>query len=161
MNPFPVVAILSLVLGLKFDAPKEFAAEAPQSAMQVARYKLPAASGAEDGLLVVYYFGKGMGGSVEDNVKRWIGQFPEKDSEPRVEAGKTASGLHMTIVDVSGTEHAPTPMNPNAPRRPKWRMIGAIIEARDGNYFAKATGPRETLEKHAAAIRAFFSSARE
>lgn len=149
--------LLALLLALHFDAPPAFVAEKPQSPMQVARWKI---EGAEDALVVVYYFGKGQGGSADDNVKRWLSQFPEKEGEPKVEKAKAKSGLALTIVDVTGTEHAPTPMNPGAPKRAGWRLIGAIVEAPDGNYFVKATGPKAVIEKHAAAIRAFMESAK-
>lgn len=152
--------LASLLLALHFDAPKEFLAERPATSMQVERWRLPAAEGASDGLLVVYFFGRGQGGTPEANVARWLSQFPEKDGEPVVEKGKTKSGLALTTVDVSGTEAAATPMNPSPERHKGWRLIGAIIEAPDGNYFVKATGPKATIERHAGAIRAYIESAR-
>jgi hypothetical protein len=152
---------LSILLALSFDAPPAFVPEKPQSAMQFARYRIAAGeAGGEDALVVVYYFGKGQGGSADDNVKRWLGQYSDKEGDPKVEKAKTKSGLDATIVDVTGTEFAPTPINPNAAHRPGWRLIGAIVEAPDGNYFVKATGPKALIEKNAAAIRGFIDSAK-
>jgi hypothetical protein len=151
---------LSIFLALAFEPQKGFVAEPPKSSMQVARWKLPGDEAGPDASLVVYYFGAGQGGSADDNVKRWTGQFPEKDGEPKVEKAKTKSGLAMTIVDVAGTMHASQPMGGPPEHHEGWRMIGAIIEAPDGNYFVKATGPKAIVAKWEAAIRAFLESAK-
>ena len=43
--------------------------------MRKATYGIPAAPGAEAGECGVFFFGKGQGGSVDDNLSRWAGQF--------------------------------------------------------------------------------------
>src|SRR6266496_3368784 len=56
---------------LRFKVPESWTTEKPTSEMRVAQYKLPKADGdSEDGLLVVYYFGRGQGGSAQANIDR-------------------------------------------------------------------------------------------
>src|SRR3982074_3165456 len=50
---------------LKYKAPAGWVTEQPTSSMRVAQYKLPKVEGdSEDAGLVLYFFGKGQGGSV-------------------------------------------------------------------------------------------------
>ena len=66
--------------GVRWTVPAgwEAAAERP---MRAATYKIPAASGQEAGECGVFFFGRGQGGSVEDNLTRWKGQFePPSDA---------------------------------------------------------------------------------
>src|SRR3954447_12613815 len=43
--------------------------------MRKATYEIPAAPGAEAGECGVFFFGKGQGGSVDENLNRWAAQF--------------------------------------------------------------------------------------
>jgi hypothetical protein len=102
-----------------------------------------------------------MGGSVEDNVKRWISQFEPKEGEPKIERPKEGDLLKTTWVDIAGTYVAETrPGSGVKLNKPGWRMIAAVIEAKDGLYFVKAVGPKATVAKSADAIRKYGASAK-
>jgi hypothetical protein len=113
--------------------------------MRAATYVVPAASGdKEDGECGIYYFGRGKGGSVDDNMKRWIGQFepPQHDAEPRK---RTLNGLNVTSIDLSGTyAGAGGPMATTKTIKPGYRLLGAIVEAPEGLIFIKFTAPAKT-----------------
>jgi len=48
--------------------------------MRFAQFKLARADGdEEDASLVVFFFGPNQGGSVSDNVDRWVGQMQQAD----------------------------------------------------------------------------------
>ena len=49
--------------------------------MRVVQYSLPGSEDAEAASLVVYHF-EGSGGTVEQNIDRWAGQFESEDGEP-------------------------------------------------------------------------------
>ena len=75
--------------------------------MRAAQYKLPRVeSDREDASLVLYYFGQGQGGSISDNVDRWIGQMEQPGGGSSKEKAKTetitVNGLKVTMVDVGG-----------------------------------------------------------
>ena len=88
---------------LTFTKPAAWTDRAAASLMRVAEFVVPRASGdAEDGELIVYYFG-GTGGSVEANLERWTSQF-QSAKEP-IRTSSVVNGLKLTSLDVSGTVH--------------------------------------------------------
>jgi hypothetical protein len=119
--------------------------------MRVAQYKLPKVEGdADDAGLVLYFFGSAQGGSVSDNVDRWVNQMQQADGKPSKEKAKietiTINGLKVTTVDVSGTYTAQ--MSPGSEARhndSNQRLLAAVIETPKGNYFAKLIGPEKTV----------------
>jgi hypothetical protein len=123
--------------------------------MRAATYSVPAATGdKEDGECAVYYFGPGQGGSVDANVKRWIGQFEPIDKAAEVRK-QTINGLPVTTIDISGTYlGAGGPMAPGKIKKPGYRLLGAIVEGPQGLVFFKFTGLAKTV---AAAHSAFAS----
>src|ERR1700682_2160672 len=65
---------------LRFKIPEGWVTEKPGSNMRVAQFKLPKIEGdADDAGLVLYFFGSGQGGSVSDNVDRWVNQMQQAD----------------------------------------------------------------------------------
>jgi hypothetical protein len=155
------------VSNLKFDAPGDWKPQTPRSTMRKAQYVLPRTEGdAEDGELVVYYFGPGEGGNVVDNLERWRGQFTQADGSPlpddavREERFET-SGLKVALLDVSG-RYAPgaMPGMPETGPRDGFRMYAAVIETSGGPWFVKATGPARTMDQQREAVRTFLSSAK-
>src|SRR5215470_17675581 len=93
---------------LKFQAPAAWVLEQSTSSMRVAQYKLPRAEGdSDDAQLVLYYFGKGQGGSAEANLERWMGQMQQPDGKPSKEKAQTESltvnGLKVSLLDLTGT----------------------------------------------------------
>src|SRR5687768_11566515 len=80
----------TLELGaLKSATPKGWKRQDPSNKLRMAQYVIPKADGdKEDAELVVFFFGKGGGGSNEDNVKRWKGQFLAPEGKTIDEATK-------------------------------------------------------------------------
>jgi hypothetical protein len=136
---------------LHYKVPDGWVTEHPTSTMRAAQYKLPKAEGdSEDASLVLYYFGQGQGGSISDNVDRWIGQMEQPGGGSSRDKAKTetitVNGLKVTMVDVSGTYTAQ--MSPGSDTRhnnASYRLRGAIVETPKGNYFAKLIGPEKTI----------------
>lgn len=97
------------------------------------------------------------GGSVEDNIARWYGQFEQPDKSATKEKAKVekfdADGQTIHWVDIPGTFKDTMGAGPFAPSkaptlREKYRMLGGIIETKGmGNHYVKITGPAETVEK--------------
>jgi len=139
---------------LELTVPEGWVAVKPRISMIQAEFALPKVEGDEnDGRLTVMR----AGGTVEDNVKRWRGQFQELQANEVEEID--VAGTPVTLVDLSGTYNDQRgPMAP-AEIRPGYRMLAAIISAGDGLLFLKAYGPAKTMEKHAADFRGFVESA--
>jgi hypothetical protein len=150
---------------LRFAAPPEWKSRQPASSMRVAEFTLPKAPGdAEDGELVVYYFG-GTGGSVEANIERWIGQMQQppgrtaKDAVRRTQ--RDVNGLQVTLVDISGTYVAEVrPGSADRYNKPNFRMRAAVVTTPKGPYFIKAVGPSQTMTRWNATVDTFVGSLR-
>lgn len=136
---------------LRFKMPDGWVSESPSSKMRVAQYKLPKADGdAEDGSLVVYYFGPSQGGSVEANIGRWISQMEQPGGASSKDKAKTealtVNGLKVMTVDVAGTYTAEmSPGSASHYNKPGFRLRGAVVETPKGFYFAKLVGPEKTI----------------
>ena len=152
-----------LAAGLTFTAPNGWKPVATSSSMRVAQFTVPRASGdAQDGELVVYYFG-GSGGTVEANIERWVGQMQQPDGRPSTAVMKrqsrTVNAMKVMLVDVSGTYVAEvTPGSPQRHNSPNFHLRAAVIETSNGPYFIKLTGPAKTIAASEKSFEAFLSS---
>jgi hypothetical protein len=131
--------------GVQWTVPKSWTM-LPGRPMRVASYGAPAAAGdPEGGECAVFFFGPGQGGPVQENINRWVGQF-ESPSAPR-QSTQTVNGLKVSSVQVTGAYLAPSgPMMQSTGTKPNYELLGAIVEAPQGNVFFKLTGPRNTLD---------------
>ena len=131
--------------GVRWVLPARWQASGPRP-MRMATYTIPAAPGSEAGECGVFYFGQGRGGSVEENLDRWVKQFESAGPPKRSE--KTVNGLKVHRIDISGAYLTPGgPMMQSQGKKPGWRLIGAIVEAPEGLVFFKAVGPAATMQK--------------
>ena len=138
--------------GLRFTVPKAWVRVPAPSDVRAAQYKIPhAGSDSEDGELILFFFGTGKGGGVQDNLDRWYGQFTQPDGKPSRDAAvltvRTVNGLRVTAVDLSGSYTAMAgPMQQKGESKSGYRMLGAIVEGGEGPWFFKATGPSVTMD---------------
>lgn len=121
------------------------------SAMRKAQLKVPGADKKESAEVVFFYFGPGNGGGTQANVDRWISQFGEDRSKPKVE-DLTVNKHRVTYVEVEGTYMSGMPGGQRTPQ-PKSMLEGAIIESNDGNVFVKMTGPAAIVKGAKEAFR--------
>jgi hypothetical protein len=125
--------------GVRWTVPSRWI-EQPSKPMRAATYTIPAAKGAEPAECGVFYFGKGRGGGVEENIARWSQQF---EGTPKPKTSKTAvHDIAAHRVDISGTYLSPSgPMMQSQGAKPGYRLLGAIVEAPGGLVFFKCVGP--------------------
>ncbi len=115
--------------------------------MRAAEWLVPRTPGdTDDAECFAITFGAGKGGSVDDNVDRWVKQF-DPQTAPPVRTTHTVHGMNVTRVEVGGTYKA-MQMPAAAPSSPhaSWRLVGAIVEAPSGTWFFKLTGPDATVK---------------
>jgi hypothetical protein len=111
----------------------------------------------------VVTFGSSQGGSVGDNIERWVRQFDSMDDEPR-KTTRQVNGMTVTRMDLAGV-YRPMKM-PGAGAGsgpatfPGSRLIGAIVQAPSGLWFFKMTGPDVTVAAAAAELDKMVDSAR-
>jgi hypothetical protein len=130
--------------GIHWSVPSRWT-EQPPRAMRIATYSVPPAPGdSESAECAVYYFGKGQGGGVDENMTRWASQF---DGAPKADrSAKEVNGLKVNLVQVAGAYLAPGgPAMQSQGRKENYRLQGAIVEAPEGSVFFKCTGPARTV----------------
>ena len=116
--------------------------------MRKASYQVPKADGdAEDGEVSVFHFGAGQGGGIEPNVERWVGQFKGVEKSQVKRSSRSANGMVQHIVEIEkGTFSSGMPGGPTTPKN-DYALFGAIVEAPEGAWFFKMTGPMATVKK--------------
>lgn len=135
--------------GIGWTVPARWQVQPPRM-MREATYLVPKAEGDdESGECAVFFFGQGQGGSVELNLQRWRDQFETESGGPPTLAQRQSSinGISVTTVSLAGTYLASMgPMfQSGAEKKPGYKMLGAIVEAPEGNVFLKLTGPENTV----------------
>jgi hypothetical protein len=162
LSAAPMLAAVALLAaegtagGIRWTTPAGWTAE-PARPMRVATYTIPAAKGGEAGECGVYYFGKGQGGGVEENIARWSQQF--QGSPKAAVTQRTVGGLRVHRVAIAGTYLSPAgPMMQSQGSRPNYRLLGAIVEAPGGLVFFKCTGPAATIAAAEKSFDALISS---
>ncbi|HET7113698.1 MAG TPA: hypothetical protein VFI57_08645 [Pyrinomonadaceae bacterium] len=134
---------------LRYKVPAGWVEEERSSSMRVAQFKLPRAEAdTEDASLVLYYFGKGQGGTASANVERWASQIQQPDGTKAkmTEESFTANGLKVTTVDGAGTYVAESaPGSGEFLNKPAFRLRAAVIETPNGSYYVKLVGPEKTV----------------
>lgn len=131
--------------GIRWQTHEPLTWRQPSSAMRAAEYVV--AGDAGEATMTVFHF-PGMGGSVRENVDRWVGQFRNAEGGPVEDASietKTIAGLEVTVLDVQGTFSDGMMAGGGAPQA-NTRMLGAIVVAPAGPVFFKLVGPAPTVE---------------
>jgi hypothetical protein len=136
-------------LPLLWNDPSTFVRITPKSAARAAEYVVPHADkDPEDAECVVTTFGRRHGGTVDENVKRWLDQFHPAQTTPR-RMNDDINGMHVSFVEVAGTfagDAMPSRQSLATPAsKPGWRLIGAIVQAPSGLWFFKLIGPDLTV----------------
>jgi hypothetical protein len=134
-------------------SPAGWVVKPPKSRIIEHEFEIPAAEGDAAGGRVTVM---GAGGSVDDNIKRWEGQFKSADGgEVKADIKKTkAADQEVHLVDLKGV-YIDRPAGPfaggQAVDREGYRMLGAVIVTKDaegkpaGQYFVKVYGPEKTI----------------
>lgn len=154
--------------GLTFAPPAQWK-DLGASGMRKAQYELPAVEGDGRAAAVnVFFFGAGVGGDIEANIRRWIGQMktPEGGDASGIAVRSkltTTTGLVVHFVEVDGTYNESMGGGPmtggRTVPRPEYRMVGAIVEGPGGNVFLKLTGPTATAGVMEAQLRDMVGNA--
>jgi hypothetical protein len=137
--------------GLRYVVSRAWTRVPAPSDVRAAQYTIPRSGGdTEDGELILFFFGPSKGGSADENLTRWHGQFTQPDGRPSRDAGevriKTVRGLRLTALDLAGTYvGGQMPGGQKTPPKPGYRMLAAIIEGEGGPWFFKAVGPAATI----------------
>jgi hypothetical protein len=134
--------------GLRFVMPARWLAQATTNPVRAGQWRIPAARGAaagpDDGELVVFYFGPGLGGTAQENIDGWRGTVRDASGNPVAGEVTTRQAGNFKISELiaTGTYREPAPMAglPPVPR-PGYELAGAVIEGPKGNLYWRLIGP--------------------
>ncbi len=144
---------------LRMTAPQQWKQVQPRVRIIAYEFAAPRAKGdPADGRVTVM----AAGGSIEANIARWKRQFRgENGAAPQAKVEKKKiNGFTVHLVDLSGTYlDQRGPFAPAVPR-PGYRMLGAIIQTPEANFFVKFYGPAATVAQHEKAFRRMIESIR-
>lgn len=122
---------------IAFQAPAAWSKEKPATNMRQAQYRVPDKEKEhQDAELAIFKF-KGSS-SIEDNVQRWAAQMGASDPKQEILEG---AKCRVTLVDLSGTYTGDLGGDPV----PSARMLAAVVEASDGQWYFKLVGPAATV----------------
>lgn len=146
--------IISIAEGrFQMIAPKDWVRKTPRVRIIEHEFEVPAPKDDKKGrparLTVM-----GAGGKVKENIQRWLDQFVQPDGSSTEEQATieklTIADQTVHFVDVAGTYVDPfSQAGPQA----DYRLLGAIIETKRGNYFVKLVGPAKTMAAHEQAFK--------
>jgi hypothetical protein len=137
--------------GLQAPIPVDWVVEEPANRLRLVQIEVPAADGAKEGELVVYYFGPSLG-KVDDHIARWKSQFSGLDGAP-VEPVVTKiriEDMPVTLVEFQGNYARNLGVGPAKTVKKDQTMIVAIIEGADGLVFVQLHGPATTVRENRA-----------
>jgi hypothetical protein len=145
------------VAGIHWTVPQGWTSQ-PRQQMRAATYAVPSPKdGVEGGDCGVFYFGNGQGGTVQDNLNRWISQF-EKGGKHEF-SSKEINSLKITTIQIVGTYFAPSgPMMASQEKKANYKLLGAIVESPAGLVFFKLTGPTQTIDASEPAFNQLLNS---
>lgn len=149
-------------LGLKAELPAGWVERQTTSSMRIAQYLVPATNEGEDAQFIVFYFGQGQGGSVDDNIARWQSQFSSPDGAlvtPTVET-LVVEGMSVTIAELTGNYARNVGISQTGKALLGQTLIAAIVETPRGNLYAQLHGPASAVSVQRDAYLAFINSIR-
>lgn len=134
-------------LGYQAPVPAAWEPQVPSSNMRAAQYRIPPSAKGTEGEVIVFYFGKGQGGSVQANVERWASQFTTPDGKPVAPklAMLTTNGLPVTTVELNGSYARGVGTGPQGVAKPDQSLLVAVIETPEGNITIQLHGDRATV----------------
>ncbi|MFI5243952.1 MAG: hypothetical protein ACHQQR_01920 [Gemmatimonadales bacterium] len=114
----------------------------PSSSMRLAQYTISAPDGSAAAEVVVYYFGKGQGGNVEANLRRWKGQFSMPDGSPAYEnvTRDSTGAFPVTVAEYRGTYARGIGAGDEAAAKPGQSLVAVIAETPRGTLFFQLFG---------------------
>jgi hypothetical protein len=159
--PTPSVQTLNLASDqLQFQVPGSWKKVKPRSRIIDYEFSIPAAKGeTQPGRMTI----TSAGGGIAANLQRWRDQFTPPANTTAKEAAKTRqlsiAGLDVHVIDLKGTFHDRRGPFAPATDRPRYRMLGAVIETPGaGLFFVKFYGPQPTIDQNAKTFRKMLDS---
>lgn len=136
------------LLGYHTTVPASWTPRTPSSSSRLAEYTLPRdAKG--DAEVVVYFFGKGMGGNVDANIERWRGQFstPDGSRVPETITRDSTGKFPLTFAEFRGSYRRGVGAGSADSVRTGQTLLASIVETPNGVLFVQMFGASARVEE--------------
>jgi len=152
------------LLGYHTTVPAGWNSRPPASTSRLAEYVIGGADSTTGAEVIVYFFGKGVGGTVAANVARWESQFSTPDGSPVpkfLTIDSTAAG-NISFAELRGTYARGIGAGSSADQaRTGQTLIAAIVETPRGTLTIQLFGPSARVAAERAAFMAFVRGLKE
>ena len=138
-----------------FTVPEGWKQVTPSSPMRKAQLEI--ARGPDKAEVTFFHFGAGQGGTTEENVARWYGQFPGSEKN-QITENVQVGPVKITFALTEGTFSSGMPGGPTTPM-PGYALCGAILESAAGSVFVKMTGPEAVVKASTQVFKKMVSDA--
>jgi hypothetical protein len=135
---------------MTFEAPKAWKSVPPTGPVRSAQLTVAPAKGDKDPAELIVVVFPGIAGTVDQNVKRWQGQFEGPDGQPpkAVTEKRKGKNVDVTFVEIAGRYVARLqPGSTEKNDKPNYRLLGAIIETPEAGFYLKMVGPEKTMKE--------------
>jgi len=103
---------------------------------------------------------KNIGGTINDNLERWAGQFGYEliDQDVKI-TNEMINGIDFHIISILGTYTNTMAFSArNSETKNNYRLLGAIANTTDGLYYFKMTGPNAIINNEIEEFSYFIQS---
>jgi hypothetical protein len=149
--------------------PQGWTVRAPATTTRLAQYLTPASGGAPAAEVVVYFFGKSAGGTIEANLDRWRGQFsmpdgskvPETVVRDSIAAGPSRAFIPVTIAEYRGTYQRGIGAGSPDSVKTGQTLVSAIVQTPRGTLTIQLFGASATVAEQRQPFVLFVMGLRE
>jgi len=148
----------SRIGNLQGVVPDAWMRENPSNSMRLAQFNISDKSKRCE--LIVF---SGIGGSVDANLNRWLGQFLDSDKKRMTDYSTVRNEkiheLEITFAYTAGI-YLKSGMGNRGPtvEKPNYGLLAAIVRATNETYYFKCTGPKKTLDNYINSFETFIRS---
>lgn len=149
-------------IGLEAHAPTAWTMVPPATDKRLAQFKIVTPGEGMTAEVIVYYFGKGEGGTAEANIERWQGQFVGTENRPvtPVVDRFQSNGMTVTTAELHGAYARGIGIGPVGVPKPDQTLLAAVVESPEGNLIIQLHGKAPSVSTHKEAFLAFVRSIR-
>lgn len=158
--PVQTTAKLSFI-GLESQVPTAWTIVAPETSKRLAQFRIETPGEGRTAEVIVYYFGKGEGGSAEANIERWQGQFVAGNHPVTPIVNRFQSnGMNVTTAEFQGSYARGIGVGPVGTPKPNQILLAAVVESPQGNIIIQLHGAAATVNAQREGFLAFIRSIR-
>jgi len=154
------IANRSVVEGISYKAPDTWNVNSSEKQFNNRLLEITLDTGADFSLVVF----SNIGGTADQNIQRWIGQFKEDGllTDNILVEKDSLNNRYITLLEMYGTYEVPNMANPSQEKVIKndYGLLGGIIEFPNSLYFIKAVGVDSIISKNSDNFREFVYSIR-